>query len=295
MYGDSPEADKQAELPWPAASTPALLSLLVRFWASPSRQAGALSSEQGRNAAESLLASLVGVLHGRVFEIHLLLDEGVKFEWPRPPQGASRVVWVVTGESMVTLAPEGGDGRLDPELRMWAAGMGVDPEQQSSLMELLHAMGAWRPRKPARRSALMGQVLLVLAGEIESVVLEALQSPQQHLTVQQSDFNYAMSSLQQVNSELLKYLQAQQLMSSPMPMMLSLASDKSRVHGLSLCSTVLALPSGQAAWAFPVVLHVSGLVGRKRSLDGNCKAASVLRKLGFAHFQRQPAGRDFNA
>lgn len=162
-------------------------------------------------------------------------------------------------------------------------------------MELLHVVGAWRPRKPGRRSALVGQVLLALAGEIESVVLEALQSPQQHLMVQQSNFNYATSSLQHVNRELLKYLQAQQLVFSPMPMMLSLASDKSRVHGQSLCSTVLALPSGQAAWAFPVVLHLSGLVGRQRSLDWDYKAASVLRKWGFDNFQRQPAGRDFNA
>lgn len=258
----------QPDLPWPGVSTPGLLALLLRFWSSPSRQAGALSDAHGRSAAQQVLGSLLGALQGRTFDIKLLLDEGVKFEWPRPPQGEFPVMWVVTEDGTVDFMPEDriSEGLSDEVHRKWASDLGVDLEQKACLMELLHAIGAWRPRRQARRLASLGQVLLSLACEIESAVFGALVSPQDQLNVQRSDFNYATSSLQQVNGELLKYLHAQQLMFSPRPLMLSLANEKSRAHGLCLCSTVLALPSGRAAWAFPVVSRCSGPAGCQRSV-----------------------------
>lgn len=95
------EGSGQPQLPLPAASTPALLALLLRFWASPAKQAGALVQEKNRMAARTLLEGLIDLLRGRSFRLRLLFDDGVELRWRRPPAGDHPVVWLVSAESMV--------------------------------------------------------------------------------------------------------------------------------------------------------------------------------------------------
>lgn len=137
-------------------------------------------------------------------------------------------------------------------------------------MELLYVVSVWRPRRAAKRTALLSQLVLLIACELEQTLKHAAtegSGTRGGLIVERSEFNLAACALQQLNGQLVRYLDSQRELFVRPPTMLSLASDKSRVHGLSLMSMVIALPNDAASWCMPVVplgLVPEFLVGARR-------------------------------
>lgn len=126
-----------------------------------------------------------------------------------------------------------------------------------SVIELLAEVVAWRPRTGAFKSMLLGQVSLQIAIAVDEVCLARLGEPAHSsgaLSVRQRVFDARTDSLGDISKELVRYWQVAEEKFRCLPKHLSLASDKSRVLGLTLMSTVFVGPGNFGAWAFPAAL-----------------------------------------
>ena len=124
-----------------------------------------------------------------------------------------------------------------------------------SVVALLQELVRWRPRPPTRRNSLLGQMLVRLAELLDRAVVRAhaqsVVDPTHSVAVR--EFDWEKATTEEAAVELSKYRQAQTKMLSGHLRHMALATDKSRVLGMSLLSTAVTLPTNQACWLFPVV------------------------------------------
>lgn len=252
-------------LPWPSCSTVGLLALLLRWWASPSPQAGALSESAARDAAQAMFRALVDCLGGDPFVMNLLLSEAAKLRYPRPAAGRNPTTLKVSADLRVELwaadledLPDASDPVATWYLRLAA----TTPSMH--LVDFMQAVCSWRPRRPRCRFALLAQVIAQVAAKVDRRVLRLYRAGAavqgQRLVATRREFDPRKCSPSQVTAHLVKYLQAQRDKLRLPVRYLSVASDKSRVLGCSLLSTAIATLDNSASWAFPLA------IGRSRGL-----------------------------
>lgn len=175
MQGDV--ADRGSWLPWPSCSTAGLLALLMRFWASPTQQAGLLTDPGADLAAKATTDLLLGVFVGHGCELRLLLSVDADLRWPRPPTGRNLVrLWIdewlaVDTDSIdFTMLPE----PQDP-IDLWLRDVLRAP--RLTLRDLLQAAMHWRPRRAERKHNILGQLILMVAVALEERLMGSVGEP----------------------------------------------------------------------------------------------------------------------
>lgn len=177
--GDSAFEEKaHLGLQWPSASTPALMLLLARSWASTAPQSGRLVEARAVRAAEELFCAMVDVLLGESWDLNLLVSQTVKLSWPQPPTGAHPVSLEVSQDLVVNF---GALSRAFDKPRdacvVFLQALGAQNPKGMHIVQLVEELVRWRPRCAAARYSLLGQVCLRLAERIDMRILKAVETP----------------------------------------------------------------------------------------------------------------------
>lgn len=238
------------------------IALLSRLAFSPSPQAGRLSEHEAVQASCSLLEAFLSGLAERRWVMRVAMCGRPSLEWPGVCSGTNLVVIDVEVNLRVHLGRVDWEALPSPTDSLARFLQELPLEDGSiSVIELLAEVVAWRPRTGAFKSTLLGQVSLQIAIAVEEACLARLGEVVQSLSalsVRQKVFDARTDSLADISKELVHYWQVAEEKFRCMPKHLGLASDKSRVLGLTLMSTVFVGADNVGAWAFPTALFGGG-------------------------------------
>lgn len=246
-------------LPWPSCTSYAVLALLVRFFGNSAPQSGALTCEQARVVARGVFVNLLQLCSGEAFALQLLLSEQAHVRWPRPSCGANAIQVEVGARLMVDMSNLDFATLDDPRdpCAVWFATFVAEGGPVQPLVALFEGVAQWATRKTSRKLGLLGQLCVGVARRLESALSDfkcsVAMPPLDGCVVERRAFDPHHTSLANVSNELFRHWQAQQERFEVRPTMVSMASDKSRVLGQSLLSSLFVLPDNTATWAFPVV------------------------------------------
>ena len=143
---------------------------------------------------------------------------------------------------------------------LWLQDLGLADIAQVSLLDLLEKMQQWRPRPLRRGIELLGQILLRLGLRLEQEVTSKHRRAVLAGEAADEVFPWDTATHAQVSCELVKYWQMQQATMRRGVYHLSMASDKSRVLGMTLLNTAIVFPDNSAFWCFPAVLPHRNIV-----------------------------------
>ena len=143
---------------------------------------------------------------------------------------------------------------------LWLQDLGLAGTAQVSLLDLLEKMQQWRPRPLRRGIELLGQILLRLGLRLEQEVTTKHRRAVMAGSAADEVFPWDIATPAQVSCELVKYWQMQQATMRRGVYHLSMASDKSRVLGMTLLNTAMVFPDNSAFWCFPAVLPHRNIV-----------------------------------
>ena len=243
-------------LGWPSVTTAALLALLSRFCATSAPQAGALSTPTDREAAKELLRAVLALLHEQSFKLNLLLDTHAVLRWPLPPSGNNAATFDVNGNQFVDVGsqqPTELENPNDPCVNVFSA-LGVNVNDPLCLLTFFLKLAAWRPRRSNRGKVLLGQLCVSVAQTIDRVIMDLAECKDATWVLKRQSFNPHKCSPQELHVAVLKYWESQKAFCKRQDITcLSVASDKSRVLGMSLLNTCMVVPGNLACWCFPVV------------------------------------------
>ncbi len=182
----------------------------------------------------------------------------------RPTVGEISVCFEVGGDLQICFSsrqPVQLPSPLNPAATFFSD-IGLDTSGSVSLIDVLLAAEKWKPNgrfivQQKKRHAMLSQLFLAVGSEVEL----RLDADSKQEDGAGGDFTCPAAfdphscSCVQLNAMVLKYWSAQQDFTRDEDMsFLSLASDKSRVLGLSLMNTCLVTSSGRGMWCIPAVM-----------------------------------------
>lgn len=205
--------DFERMLPWPSVATVGLLALLVRFGLSPSPRSGRLTSPDAQAVAETMFLGLLDPLRHHSWDLALFIDAKVELRWPRPHVGGLPVRYLVLKGLMLDFSSGrrlGQDpARCDHE---WAKSAGLDISALVSLTVVLKKLLWWdlRARASKLRDALVSQIILALAQQLDTTIASAHTAGAAGALVSTSDrtTNTHDATVKELPKELLLYWQS---------------------------------------------------------------------------------------
>ena len=184
--------------------------------------------------------------------LHLSLQATIA--WPAGPTG-SNPVEIEVKEGKVTI-PDSPLVLENPACRLLKVAEDVHLVPGMPLTEFMRALVQWRPRPAGSRFSMLAQVFVRLTQLLEKKLLRVIASAEAGMPVDMDievdTFDWEHASADEASVQLTKYRQALKRLLANQKY-IALATDKSRVLGLSLLSTCVSLPNNEACWLFPVV------------------------------------------
>lgn len=254
-------------LPTAAASTLAILALLVR-WSVCGANRGGMKDDSARRAASEFFKAFVSWANqqGATWSLVLdLVDDHWRCTWPRPQPAAEQFVLHVDDEGGIDLnswehtilAANLAKGH---PLRRWFHALNASAAIPMNVAELLE-----RSCSSAACQGLFPQVLWQTACRVDSAVEASLGAGYGGPCVcSLTGADALWGSAKEVDYNLAKYLASCQT-NFCKPQFMSLATDKASVRGLSLSNTVAVMPNNLAMIMAPqVALEGTPVVWRSR-------------------------------
>lgn len=236
---------------WPAGTTAAVLALLAR-WCSCSPARGGLQAQSALQGAHAALVAALRVAAppGARFVARLFWDDDVELRWPRPPVGARPFSLKVAG-GRVDLRPLREMHMMYPHVQMGAIVGQLSPESEAATF--LEVWAAATSMATSGRPSLLRQLVAVVAPAFEEVAVSGR-------PLSTGVFATVVTEAGSDDHELLLgQWQAQQQLSTPSPLVFSLATDKSIVRTFSTQMTAVVLPSNRAVFLTPQVYRGEGV------------------------------------
>lgn len=232
------------------------LCFLCSVWSSCPKELGGFQNEKDRRAAGDLLEGLLCGVQGQLASIDIFLDLETVFQWPAMPQGKNPISLPVSRSGRVDLrCLKGFIQKLPSRIQKTFSTLALDAAGLEEPLDLF----VRRLARAHGMTPLLAQVVWRVACALDCTYGKGADDPDAALpllpiTLKGIGMNLAEANDYQLERHLQAYLQAGQAATAGADI-ISLATDKSRVHGKGISNTACFLPDNTAFWLPPQACH----------------------------------------